>query len=661
MKLDRDAMEFLQRIVRSLRAKAPAVDATAALEQAQQLIEQGNAAEQAGQADQARRCYEAATAAAPRLGKAHMNLGNALLAAGAAERALAAYRTAVELDPESAPAHYNLGNALWHLNQPDAALQSYRRAAQLDPAFAHPWIAIANTLGGLGRLDEAIEACRRAIEVDPRSAEAHFVLSIVQRAAGRLDDMVESLRNALALRPDHRFALANLAGFLEESLLFDEALVHYRKLAELEPDSVDAQTRMLHRIALSSSAEPESLFREHVRVGAELERSERERRKPHANPRDDERVLRVGFVSADLTNHAVSYFVEPIFRGIAQRQDLALFCYHNNAVVSETTQRLRAYFLHWKVVDRLDDAALEALIRSDGIDILIDLSGYTEGNRLRLFARKPAPIQASWIGYPGTTGMAAVDYYFADRKFLPAETFAAQFVEKLVYLPTTSMFEPSRLLPAVNALPALQREQFTFGSFNRAAKLNRKMVGVWSQLLRAVPGSRLVIGAMTDERQIATLKSWFAEDGVELARLTFKPRSDTNTYLSMYHEVDLGIDTHPYSGGTTTHHALLMGVPVLTLVGDTPAGRQGASLMAQLALDGFVAASPEEYVRIGADWAQRRSELAQVRAGLRARIEASPIQDVDLMARAFAQAARTMWRRWCAGLPAEAIDVSHPE
>jgi predicted O-linked N-acetylglucosamine transferase (SPINDLY family) len=297
-------------------------------------------------------------------------------------------------------------------------------------------------------------------------------------------------------------------------------------------------------------------------------------------------------------------------------------------------------------------------IDQDRIDILIDLSGHTARNRLCTFARKPAPIQASWMGYPGTTGLAAMDYYFADAHFLPCDEFGDRFTEKLVHLPAAAPFLPEAAAPPVSALPALSNGYLTFGSFNRPSKLGPSVIALWSQLLRALPEARMILGAMPQDGQYGQLIEWFAAEGIARDRLEFQMRCDTASYLARHHRVDLCLDAFPYTGGTTTAHALWMGVPTLTLAGRTPASRHGATILKHVGLDEFVARTPAEYVRKGVELASHLGELAQLRTGLRARCSAAAFSKPDEIAVALERALRIMWKRWCAGLPAEAFSVT---
>jgi predicted O-linked N-acetylglucosamine transferase (SPINDLY family) len=313
---------------------------------------------------------------------------------------------------------------------------------------------------------------------------------------------------------------------------------------------------------------------------------------------------------------------------------------------------------HWHPIAGFSDAALAEKISGDGIDILIDLAGHTAENRLLTFARKPAPIQVSWMGYPGTTGLRAMDYYLADRYFLPPGAFDSQFTEKLVHLPASAPFLPDEGAPPVNALPALSKGYITFGSFNRLTKLRPSVIALWSRLLRALPDAHMVLGGMPREGSYDALIGWFAREGIVRERLSFYARCPMPAYLALHHQVDMCLDTFPYTGGTTTNHALWMGVPTLTLAGHTPPGRQGAAMLGHVGLEAFVAEDEKDFQEKGLSWAADLAALAAVRAGLRERCERSPMRRPDVIAAGLESALRNMWQRWCAGLPAQTFEVS---
>jgi protein O-GlcNAc transferase len=291
----------------------------------------------------------------------------------------------------------------------------------------------------------------------------------------------------------------------------------------------------------------------------------------------------------------------------------------------------------------------------DGIDILVDLSGHTRLNRLTVFARKPAPLQVSWIGYPGTTGIQAMDYYLTDQHWLPPGGFDRLFTEKLVYLPNRWAFEPHAHAPMVGPLPAIQTGTLTFGSFHRAEKISPDTARSWAQLLLAIPQARILLIGLAHDRQREALRQSFASLGVTADRMTFHDRCPMNVYLELHHRVDIALDTQPYSGATTTMHSLSMGVPTLTIPGTTSQSRACAGILENLGLSQFIADDAAQLIDKARHWADRLPELAELRAGMRARLQQSPSGQPDLIAAHLEVALRHMWTRWCSGLPAESF------
>jgi predicted O-linked N-acetylglucosamine transferase (SPINDLY family) len=353
-------------------------------------------------------------------------------------------------------------------------------------------------------------------------------------------------------------------------------------------------------------------------------------------------------------------FLEPVVSRMAGSPGVSLHAYSNYAAEDKVTARLRGYFEHWHSVAGLPDPDLARQISEDGIDILVDLSGHTAENRLRTFARKPAPIQASWLGYPGTTGLTAVDYYIADPCWLPPGRFDSLLSEKLAYLPDRWAFEPHADASAVNELPALEAGRLTFGIFHRSGKINSLSLGLWCELLLELPDSSLLLAGISSEGEKETMIVRFAAHGIPRERLTFHERCSMEDYLALHQRVDIALDTQPFAGATTTMHSLSMGVPTLTVAGETSMGRAGTGIMAQVGLDGFVAASAADFARTGRYWAEHLTDLAVVRAGLRARLGSSPGGQPALIAAHLEGAFRHMWRRWCAGLPAESFHSCAP-
>jgi protein O-GlcNAc transferase len=558
----------------------------------------------------------------------------------------------LEIKYDYAEAHYNLGVVLNSMGKSNDAVISFHRALGIKPDLAKAHVNLGNALRDLGQFDNAVTSYRRALEVKPDYAEAHYNLSISLKERGQYHDAIASCRLALEIKPDFAETHSNLGNVLQEIGQLGEAATSYRRALEIKPDYAEAHSNLLFILSHDTDRDPPSLFAEYRRFAEQFEVPLRAAWPQHDNPRDPERRLQVGFVSGDLRNHAVACFIEPILAHLTGA-NMALHAYYNHGTEDEVTRRIKGLVTHWHPVIGLSDAELAQRIRADGIDILIDLSGHTAHNRLLAFARKPAPIQVSWIGFPGTTGLHSMDYYLADRFFLPVEQFADQFTEKIVYLPSTTPFLPFAAAPAVNPLPALRNGYVTFGSFNRANKISRAVIAVWAQLLRALPESRMLLGSMAEGGQSENVLTWFAQEGIARERLSLHPRSDMATYLSLHHQVDLCLDTFPYTGGTTTCQALWMGVPTLTLAGKTPFGRDGAGLLGGVGLDTFVAHDAADFVRMGVAWAGQLDALAAIRAQLRERFAQAPIGQPALLADSVERVLRTMWRRWCEGLPAQ--------
>jgi len=637
-------------------------------QKAMQLIDEGNVCEEEGRIADARQRYEAAIRLAPHLARAHLNLGNIRMLIGDLEGAKDAYTDALALNPDYAAAHYNLGNAYARSGRGETAVAAYHKALALKPDFADAAVALGCALEDLGQFDAAVAAYRRALEMNRDYAEAHSNLANVLKDLGQFEDAKASYRRALEIKPDFAAACGNLGNVQWTLGKLDDAVSSYRRVLRINPDDdsahsnlgvvLQAYSGLLFCLGHRDEIGPEALFAEHCRFGEQFETPLRPSWPEHGNTRDPTRCLQIGFVSADLRSHPVGYFVEPLLASLAIHSTLSLHAYYNHAVEDAATKRLRGYFSQWHAIAHLSDAALAQKIADDGIDILIDLSGHTSANRLLCFARKPAPVQASWIGYPGTTGLRAMDYYLADRYFLPPGAFDRQFTEKLVYLPANAPFLPDETAPPANALPALSNGFVTFGSFNRISKLSRSAIALWSRLLRALPDARMLLGGMPREGEYDSLIGWFVQEGIARERLRFHSRYSMADYLALHHQVDMCLDTFPFTGCTTTNHALWMGVPTLTLAGRTVPGRQGAALLGHAGLGAFVATDAADFQGKGLHWADDLAALADIRAGLRTRIEQSPIRRPEVIAAAVERAFRIMWQRWCAGQAPESIDVS---
>jgi predicted O-linked N-acetylglucosamine transferase (SPINDLY family) len=522
-----------------------------------------------------------------------------------------------------------LGAMLWLAGNSEDALAAMRTSARLMPTDAETHSNLGMILAKIKRFEEGDAYLNKAIEIDPTFAAARYRQGMSYELQGRYAEAAASLRLGIALRS-----------------------------SSLTVDDQHGYSNLLYLLSYDPEIDADALFAEHRRVGEVFEADLRAHRPRHRPPPDQDRRLQVGLVSGDLRNHAVATFLEPVLAHLCHGGKLDLHAYSNCALEDDVTARLRGYVKHWNSIASITDMVLAQKIMDDRIDILIDLSGHTGLNRLRTFARQPAPIQVSWIGYPGTTGLRCMDYCFADRHWLPPGQFDKHFTEKLVYLPADAPFQPHVPSPAVNPLPALATGSLTFGSFNRISKISAAAVRLWSALLRALPETKMILAGMPADGEQGQLIEQFAVNGVARERLTFHGRRGMEEYLELHRQIDICLDTYPYTGGTTTYHALWMGVPTLTLAGPTPAARQGAAIMGQVGLDGFTATDNADFVEKGIYWANHPDALAGVRARLREQCRQSPVLQPRVIVDAFERALRRMWQRWCAGLPPESFEIN---
>jgi predicted O-linked N-acetylglucosamine transferase (SPINDLY family) len=540
------------------------------------------------------------------------------------------------------------------------ALAAARGLTERFPNRGFGWKTLGALLMDSG--GDAIVALQTAVRVLPEDAVALADLGLASAKAGQFETATAALHRALELEPEFAAAHYRLGITYEMQGRFAEAAASLRRGLGLRTGQFareDAQcfSNLLFLTSHDASVNASELYDEHRRFGKYLESHLPQTQSRRSNNRNPERCLNIGFVSGDLYDHSVAKFLEPALARLARRRSMRLHAYYTNTVNDDVTRRLQAHMERWSAVRSLSDAELEAQIRSDRIDVLIDLSGHTRMNRLTVFAGKPAPIQASWLGYPGTTGLRAMDYYLGDRRWLPPGQFDRQFTEKLVYLPDRWAFEPNLNAPPVNPLPALASGHLTFGSFHRAAKINSFTIGLWSDLLLALPQSRLLlVGGAVDGGQDHLLER-FTMRGIDPGRLTFHDRCPLDRYLALHHQVDIALDSQPYAGATTTMHSLSMGVPTLTLAGGTSMARAAAGILANIDLDAFVARDADDWIAKARYWATHARELGELRAGMRERLTRFPVGQPDLIAAHFEAAIRHMWRRWCAHRPAISFDT----
>ncbi|UFK37940.1 methyltransferase regulatory domain-containing protein [Pectobacterium parvum] len=497
---------------------------------------------------------------------------------------------------------------------------------------------------------ETLNLVRKIIRCDPANAQAWNLLAVVHLSYYNLEQAEFCGKKAIGLNESDVSILNSMAAIYESNSQQDEANNYYRRIMELSPNASNLHSNFLFGLTHSSTISPETLFQEHREFGLRTEakvaklKLQLPERQYDKNPN---RVLRIGFVSGDLGLHPVTNFLEPVWNSI-NLDCFSLYVYATSTLNDEVTQRLKEKTAAWHFVRDKSDVDLAKLIGEDKIDILFDLSGHTAYNRLPMFALKPAPIQISWIGYPGTTGLQAMDYFMNINHAPQPEIFDHQFIEKILYVPFTQQFQVITDSPDVGKLPALDKGYFTFASFNRPKKINDQVLTAWSKILMALPTSKMIIGALSGQQVIDNIRNKMVSMGVLAEQLIFRERTNITGYLAMHNEIDLLLDTFPYTGGTTTNYALWMGVPTLTIAGDTLATRQGVATLNAAGLSEFIATSEEDYIQRSINWSLRLDELALVRANLRARL-ANDYNEEVTPATYFERALQIAWQRYCAG------------
>jgi predicted O-linked N-acetylglucosamine transferase (SPINDLY family) len=526
----------------------------------------------------------------------------------------AALRRALEADPAHAYANFHVGRLEYSRGNAPGAERLLRTAATLLPGFLNAQTLLADVLLSQERLDEAEQVLRRALQTDPRSVMAWYTLGLVLRGMARLGESLEALAAARRLAPE-RF--------------------------DLEP------TELL-LLTLSDAFTADEVFERHRDYGARLEAAVAPRFSAWKGDRDPERRLRVGFVSCDLHRHPVAWFLLPLLERL-DRARVATFCYAAGRKSDNVTAQVRAAADNWRDAAELNDEQFADAIHGDAIDVLVDLIGYAGSARLGVFARQPAPVQASWLGYLHSTGLTRIAYRLTDARADPPGTSERLHTESLVRLPHSLWcYRPPLALEHAPAPPCARSGHVTFGSFQLAPKLSPTVRRLWAEILRRLPQARLLLVGVPAGRAREDLLRDFGAAGIAHSRLTILPRLALDPYFRQYDNVDIALDTAPYGGGTTTFEALWMGVPVLTLAGDRSASRSAASILGALGLHAWIAATPEDYVRLALAHAGDREDLAALRTALRQRLQGSPLMDEARFARDMEAALRGMWRARCA-------------
>jgi predicted O-linked N-acetylglucosamine transferase (SPINDLY family) len=606
----------------------------------------GNVLHGLGQFDEAVASYSRAIQINPDYTVAHFNLGNALKEKGQLDEAIASYQTTIRLNPEYADAHNNLGIALRDNNRPDEAIASFGHAIRIKPDFAEAHSNLGNVLQAKGQLDAAIESHRHAILLKPDFAEAHGNLGNALKDKNQLDDAIAAYQQALRLQPDFADVQINLGNALGDKGQIDEAIVSYRQALQSKPDCAIAHSNLVFTLPFHPAFDARMIFEENRRWNDQFAQPFTKLILPHISDRNPDRRLRIGYISPNFRDHCQSFFTIPLLSN-HDRKAFEIICYSDVREPDSVTQRIRRYADEWRSITRMKDADVARQIREDRLDILIDLTMHMANGRPLVFARKPAPVQAAWLAYPGTTGLSAMDYRLTDPYLDPPELDDQFYSETSIRLPDTFWcYDPLTAKLNASTLPALTHKIITFGCLNSFSKVNEHATNLWAQVLKAVDRSRLIL-LCPEGNHRQPLLALLQREGIQSDRIELVTRRPRLNYLEFYNRIDIGLDTFPSNGHTTSLDSFWMGIPVVTLAGNTVVGRAGLSQLTNLGLPELIAHTPHEYMQIAARLAEDLPQLAELRRTLRSKMEASPLMDAPRFARNIEAAYRQMWRNWC--------------
>jgi len=600
---------------------------------------------QDGRFEPAVECLGRAISLDPQNASHYSNYGTALQALGRLDEAIAAHQTATRLVPGAADVHYNLANALRDAGRLEAAVGAYRAALSLQGGDAEARSNLGSVLNMLGQHGKAAEECCEAMRHDAGFLPAYNNLAIALQGQGLPESATEVCRRVLAMSPDFAEAHHTLGSALKDGGQMDEAIAAFRRAVALRPDDARMHSTLIYALHFQPDYHAGAIATEAACWNERHAVPQRHRIRPHDNDRNPDRRLKIGYVSPDFRDHVVGRSLEPVFRE-RDRDGFEVFCYSGVVQPDGMTERLRSHVDHWRAVAGLSDVGLAEQIREDGIDILVDLTLHMAGNRLRALACKPAPVQLSFAGYPGSAGVEDIPYHLSDRYLEPPEMGGQYAFDEAIRLESFWCYDPIEGGPAVNTLPGLEAGAVTFGCLNNFCKVNPGVLELWGQVLNRVPRSRLLLLSPAGGHRQAVLDR-LNRQGVDVKRVEFVEWQPRAQYLACHHRMDIALDTFPYNGHTTSLDAMWMGVPVVTLAGQVPVARGTLSILTNLGLGELVAESEADFVRVAEGLANDLPRLTELRRTLRARMEASLLMDAPRFARNIEAAYRMLWQRWC--------------
>lgn len=604
--------------------------------------------QQHGRLAQAEQIYRAILAKQPSNADALHLLGILAGQQNMPEEAVNLITRAIAQRPNVAPYHANLAQALAALDRNDEALAEFQKSIALDPNYFPAHYALGTILESLARNDEAIAAYQTALKIQPNSLEARNNLGIALRNAGRWDEAADQLDEANRLAPNSAKVQTNLAMILLDQARHEESLAASDRALTLEPPMPERLSGRISAMHYASHLNAKDILAQARRFDELFARPLAAAIAPHTNNRDPHRKLRIGYVSPDFRNHVVGRCALAILSN-HDREQFQIHSYASVPIEDAVSAQLRDQSHKWLNIDRLDDESVADIIREDQIDILVDLTVHTRGNRLPVFARKPAPVQITYLGCCTTTGLSTIDYRISDIHSDPAEADLANYSERTIRFPATHFcYDPIPEAPPVAFLPATVTGFITFGCLNNFTKYSTAALNAWTQILQSVPNSRLILHARPG-KHLDRIYQQFQSAGISPDRLEFVGHVDTAEYFRNLSRFDIALDPFPYNGVTTTGDTLWMGIPLVTLSGQTAVSRMGRCLLTNVGLPELIANSVEEYIRLAVDWSKDLDRLTNLRTELRSRLQNSPVMDQAQLTRNLESAYRQTWHNFVSG------------
>ncbi len=602
--------------------------------------------QQHGRLSEAAQIYRAILAQHPNQPDALHLLGVVAVMSGQAEKAIDLIGRAISINPSAAGYHDSLGIALATLGRENEAIASHRKAIELDPKLFNAHYNLGSVLASSGRSDEAISSFEIAVQLKPNDLNARNGLGIALLLSKRVDEAITQFEEAKRLFPNSAQVFMHLGTAYLECAAIDESLACFDRALALEPPTAKRLDTKIFAMHYHPRYDSPAILKTAKEWDKLVTASLPQPLAPHSNDRTPDRKLRIGYVSPDFRDHPVGRSILPVLSH-HDRGQFEIYCYWSAWREDSTTAKLRESADAWRDIGRLRDERADEMIRSDRIDILVDLALHTVGNRLTLFARKPAPVQMSYLGYCSTTGLSAMDYRISDPHVDPPEVDLAVYSEETIRLPRNYLcYAPTGDAPDISPPPCVTNGVVTFGCLNKFAKCSPASLDLWAKILNSIPDSRLILHAGPG-KHLDRVRQQFQRGGVSPSRLEFIGKQDWLQYMQTYARIDIALDPFPYNGGITTCEALSMGVPAITLSGKTGVGRVGRSILSNVGLPELIAQTPNEYVQLAINFAKDINRLKQLRTELRPRLQASPMMDGKQLTRDIESIYRTAWRTFC--------------